>query len=115
MDLQVGKKIDSILYVEDETILRDEMSSFLQNFCTNLYVAQDGLEALSLFQKHENIQLVVTDIGLPGISGLELLEEMRKKEQDQVFIVISAYDETDILLQAIDLQVEGFFIKPVPF
>lgn len=69
-------------------------------------------EALE-FLKNRHIDLVITDIRMPGMSGLELIEEIKKFKPQLKFIIISGYAEFEYVKQAIDRKVDGYLLKPV--
>lgn len=104
----------SILYVEDEEILREKMATFLRKIFDHVETASDGGEG---FQKYllKPYDIVITDILMPKVNGLELIESIRKKNENQEIIVVSAYTDAEYLMQCIQLDVTGYMIKPVDF
>lgn len=102
----------SILYVEDNEIIRQTITYFLNNLVEKLIVASDGFEALERFLEFP-IDIVITDIGMPGMSGLEMAREMRKIKPDIPIIVVTAYDDSDLLLDAIEIGINYYLVKPV--
>jgi putative nucleotidyltransferase with HDIG domain len=104
----------SILYVEDEPELREGITQFLGKIFTDIDTAQNGKEGLEKYtlKKHD---IVITDIQMPKMSGLEMIKKIRKIDQRQEIIVISAYTESEYLTQSIELNVTGYIIKPIEF
>lgn len=101
----------SLLLVEDDTALNEELRVFLSDFFDTIdaYVlAEDAYEA---YQKRA-YDLVMTDIQLPQQNGLSFVEKIKKKNPSQMVIVISAYKETDYFLKSIDLGIFSFLTKP---
>lgn len=103
-----------VLYVEDDDDARDSTARILQRFIKNLRIASNGKEGLDTFQQRSDyIQLVVTDISMPVMNGLEMLKEIKKINPHVHTIVISAHNDTSNLVKAIEIGVEHFLIKPI--
>ncbi len=77
-----------------------------------IYPAQDAEQAFELFSRH-HINLVMTDIQMPGASGLELLQRMQKLREDFQAVIISGYDDFEYAKTAIHLGIEDYLLKPV--
>lgn len=104
----------SILYVEDEPKLRAEMLTFLSKIFIHVEVAADGAEGLEKYAKNRH-DIVLTDIQMPNMNGLELIREIQKINESQEVIIISAYTEPDYLIESIKMGVTGYIIKPIEF
>jgi len=106
--------IDSIrvLYVEDDTDIAEEVAYFLQKRVKELYVAKNGKEGYELFLEHKP-DIVVTDVQMPVMNGLDMSEKIRQKDQDIPIIIISAYNDTNFLTRSIGLGVASYIIKPI--
>lgn len=78
------KKIDSILYVEDEKGIQEKMSFALKTFCNRLIIADDGIQALRLY-KQQKPQVVISDIKMPNMDGLELTREIKEIKKINIF------------------------------
>ena len=102
----------SILYAEDEDILRDGMLDSLKKLFQKVYVAKNGQEAIEIYKK-EDIDLVLTDINMPIIDGMELISEINKIEANPIIIVLSAHNESKLLQKLINLDINYFLNKPV--
>jgi len=101
-----------ILYAEDESIIRINIAQQLEAFFQNVIVAKDGEEALSLFkQKRPNV--VMLDINMPKMDGLEVARYIRMIDQNIPIIMLTAYTESTLLLDAIDLHITKYLVKPV--
>ena len=110
----------SILLVEDDVELRTNMAEILKNFFVDVVVAEDGKEALELYSsfhktRDEYIDIVLTDIRMPKINGVELTQNIYEKNNEQIVIVLSAHDESEYLLPLINLGIEHFIKKPIDF
>ena len=102
----------SILYVEDDEDTRLEMSSLLELFTQNLIVAKSGRDALKLFIETKP-QLIISDIEMPGISGIEFIKEVRKMDFKIPVILLTAYTDTHYLLPAANLNIQSYLVKPI--
>jgi len=102
----------SILYAEDESIIRINIAQQLEAFFQKVVVAKDGEEALNLF-KQKKPDVVMLDINMPKIDGLEVARYIRILNQDIPIIMLTAYTESTLLLDAIDLNITKYLVKPV--
>jgi len=102
----------TLLYVEDDTDIAEEIAYFLQKHVKKLYVAQDGQEGLEVFQQYRP-DAVVTDIQMPRLNGLDMSQKIREIDSDVPIVITSAYNDTDFLTRSIELGVSGYVIKPV--
>ena len=102
-----------VLYVEDEEDILRFASMVLEDYVDKLFIARNGKEALEILKK-ENIDLIITDILMPKISGIELIREIKKNPLcDTAVIVATAHTETQYLLECIELRVDGYILKPI--
>lgn len=101
----------TVLYVEDDYENRKHTSIALSIIFDNLIIAVDGLDGLNKFKKNK-VDLIITDIKMPKLSGLEMIKEIKKIDKKCHIIFLSAHDERDILLECISLQGDGFLVKP---
>lgn len=104
----------SILYVEDEVTLNEKVTLFLRKIFDNVDTASNGLDALEKYQ-HNSYDIVLTDMLMPKMGGLELIQNIRQRNNKQEIIVLSADTGSDILSQCIQLGVTGYMIKPIDF
>jgi signal transduction histidine kinase len=102
----------SILYVEDETEVREALSDILSMKFDKLYVAPNGEEGLEAYHKYSP-DLVVTDIKMPRMDGIELTKAIREDNKDIPIIITSAHSETEYFIDLIDLGVDQYIIKPI--
>ncbi|QGG48608.1 two-component system response regulator [Heliorestis convoluta] len=108
-----AKKL-SVLLVEDDENIRMQMERILKRFFQKVYIAEDGEKGLELFNsKTKQIDLILTDIAMPNMNGLDMIQAMGENRYDQPVIMISAHNDSDNLLRAITVGVDDFIIKPV--
>ncbi len=104
----------SILYIEDNREIAEEIAFFLEPRVKKLYCAYDGQEGLSLYNKvHPDI--IITDIQMPIMNGIEMIKEIRERDSDIPIIITTAFNDSEYMFQALDLQVDGYLIKPLRF
>jgi len=104
----------SILYVEDDAETRKNVSRMLDIFVSKLYVASNGLEGLDLYRDHAP-ELVVTDIMMPVKNGLEMARDIRQLSPGCQIIIMTAFNESEHLLECINIGINQFIQKPVDF
>ena len=103
-----------VLYVEDNDELRSYFTKILRMKVKNVDVFEDGALALRFFkEKKAEIDLVITDVEMPNMSGITLLKEIRDIDDEVPYIILSAYIKPEYLLDAITHGVTSYFQKPV--
>lgn len=105
-------KESSVLYVEDEKELRDETEEFLRRFFSVVDLAEDGEAG---WQKYNSrpYDIVIADINMPKMSGIELTKAIKADHPEQAIIIVSAHNESEYLLELINVGVEHYVLKPV--
>ena len=101
-----------LLYVEDNADARMQTLKLLDNFFRNIVVAIDGKDGLEKFKK-DNFELIITDINMPNKNGIEMISDIKLLNPDIFCLIISAHNETNYFIDAIELGVDGFLMKPV--
>ncbi len=104
----------SILFCEDDCLTQETIKLFFEDEVANFYQAYNGEEAWELFNSYP-IDVVITDINMPHLNGISLVKLIRSKEPNIPIIMLSAYDDKEILLEAIELGVKTFIPKPIDF
>jgi len=106
-----------VLLVEDEKDAREILSFYLNTIFEKVIVAKDGQEGLEIykktFDKGDVFDLILTDIKMPNMDGMAMLEHIYAINKNQKFIIVSAYRDEEKLLKSIDLRVIGYFVKPL--
>lgn len=103
-----------VIYVEDELDLQKVVVSFLFDIVEQIDYFSNGLEALEAFNEND-YDLILTDINMPKLNGLQLIEEIRKKDKKIPIIVTSAYDDKNYMNKVKDLGVSSYLLKPLDF
>ncbi len=107
-------KETTILYCEDETELHNVTVSLLSRIAKTVLAARDGEEGLRLYREHQHeIDMVITDIGMPKMNGLEMTRQIKEMTPFIPVIVTTAYSSTDHLFEAIDIHVDKYVLKPL--
>lgn len=101
-----------VLLVEDESEIQEQLKSFLLRFFTRVDTANNGKEALKMFGSN-SYDLVITDLTMPYMDGMELTTNIRDMKKSQHIIVISAYSDSEKLIELINIGVDGFILKPI--
>ncbi len=102
----------SVLFVDDNETIRQLYRRILEKHVNYLYIAENGSHGLELYRKHKP-DLVITDMVMPVMNGLEMVKEIKKIAPDAKFVVMSAYSEKDSFIESIHLGVDGYLMKPV--
>ena len=104
-----------VMIVEDEELILQGIRNILDWESLGLevvHMAHDGVEALDMWEQ-EPVHIVVTDISMPEMDGLTLLQEIRKREEQVRFIILTGYDEFNYAREAIRLGVDNYILKPI--
>jgi len=109
---EIRLKKSSILLAEDEDRLRDSFKKVLLLYVDEVYTAADGEEALELYKEHSP-DILITDLKMPKLNGLELIKTIRKENQLIPIIVTSAYTDQNFLLESIKLSLVEYVVKPI--
>ncbi len=107
-----GKLDITVLFVEDEELLRAIYERILDKFVKRLYVAENGKEGLEFYKKYKP-DLIITDIMMPVMDGLEMVEHIRQRDNNVRLVILSAYGEAEYFMDAIKIGVNSFLLKPV--
>lgn len=104
----------SVLFVDDEVDIRQSFEDrFEDQF--SVHLASNGDEALEFFQRENSVNVVVTDIRMPSMDGLELIKKAKDVDPDMGFIVVSGHGDTDDVIAALRLGARNFIRKPYSF
>ena len=101
-----------LLYVEDDSEIRTVFERFLRRRVRNVIVAANGQEGYDMYTKHKP-DLIITDIQMPIMSGLEMCSIIRDENTAIPIIVTTAHSETQFFQEAINLSINMFLLKPI--
>jgi DNA-binding response OmpR family regulator len=106
------KKNITILYVEDNDFIREEAIEYLSLLYTNILEASNGQEALDIYASSKP-DIIITDIEMPIINGLQMVKAIRRNDKKTPIIIITAFMNPEYLLEAIELQLVKYILKPI--
>lgn len=113
IDLRELKQI-TVLYVEDDNVIRAQTLSVFEKIFKKVYVGKDGKQGVNLFYNHKDeLDVIVTDLNMPKMSGLELAEEVHKVSKYIPVIFTTAYTDEEFLIKAISLNIDSYVTKPL--
>jgi PAS domain S-box-containing protein len=101
-----------VLLIDDEEGIRKVMSITLTDANYQVLSVADGETGIKLCDQ-ETPQIVITDIRMPGMDGIEVLKRIKEKDPDKEVIVITAFGETEVAIRALQLDASDFITKPI--
>lgn len=114
--LTVGMSKKTILVVDDEPKFRFSLGLILKNQGFNVIEAKDGVEALRFFSEasgqRPGVDLIITDIKMPGMDGLELLENIIRRKEKVRTLVMTGYGDRETTLKLQGMGIYGIIHKP---
>ncbi len=99
-----------ILVVEDDKVIREGICEYLSEFGYEMYEAEDGRKALDIF-KDKDINLIILDIQIPLLNGLEVLKEVRKESKIPI-LMLTAFSDEEYKISAFSSLADGYIEKP---
>ncbi len=102
----------NILYIEDDKLTREITAHLLKKMCTKLILSEDGLDGFIKFKSH-NIDLIITDLSMPKINGVEFIKMIRDIDNDVPIIIISVDTNGELLCNSINYGIQGYIHKPI--
>jgi len=104
----------TILYCEDEIDLREVTAEILSQYTNKVYSCENGLIGLNTFkQKADEIDLIITDINMPELGGLDMVREIKQINDNIPIIVTTAFSNSSYLLDSINLGIDQYVLKPI--
>jgi len=102
----------TVLYVEDDPQVRQYMTEFLNRYCKEVYACDNSEVGMEIYhKKHPDILLL--DINLPGMSGIDMATLIRKNDKKTRILISTAYTNKEFMLRAIELELTRYLVKPV--
>jgi len=105
-------KEKSVLFVEDDVITRTEIAGMLEVLFAKVYIASNGEEALYIYED-ESPDIILSDIKMPKIDGISFIRKVRNDNYKIPVVLMTSFAEQDLLLNAANLSVDGYLVKPV--
>jgi DNA-binding response OmpR family regulator len=102
----------TVLFVEDEVEIRQNFTLYLKHFFKAVYEAGDGKEAYEIY-KDKKPDIMIVDINLPSMSGLELLGKIRQNDHTTRALILTAHSDSEYLMQATQLKLTKYLLKPI--
>ena len=102
------------LYVEDEVDLRQSVYEYLEKIFKKVHSANDGIDGLNKYKKNK-YDVVITDIEMPNMNGLEMSKAIKQINTTQEIIIMSAYTNISYFIDAIQIGISGYIIKPMDY
>jgi len=104
----------TILYIEDEDNIRLNITKTLQLICKKVFSVESADLALNIY-KNNKVDIILSDINLPGMSGLEFTKIVRQENRLIPIILLTAHTNTELLLEATRLRLIDYLTKPIDF
>ena len=101
------------MYIEDDTLATSKLKNILEKYYNKIIIASNGEDAFEKMKNEPKIDLIISDINMPKMDGLEFLEELRKDNSNMPFVFVTARDEPDKMLKAIQLDINNYVLKPI--
>jgi DNA-binding response OmpR family regulator len=114
IDYKEKLKTFTILYVEDDANIRKNLSNTLDIIFYKVLSSSNAEDALVMYEEN-SVDIILSDINLPGINGLDFVKKIREQNQKIPIIMLSAYTNTDFLLEATKLKLVNYLTKPIDF
>lgn len=102
----------SVLIVEDDKLSLFMYTEFLKTVVSEVYSASNGFDGIRIFRKNKP-DIVITDIMMPEMDGLEMIKKIKDIDPDVKAIMISGHSDADYFIRSIDLGVDAYLLKPV--
>ena len=102
----------SILLVDDEEGIRKVLSIALSDLGYQVYTAENGVEALRIFEG-KRPPIVLTDIKMPEMDGIELLRRLKELSPDTEIIMITGHGDMDLAIKSVKYEATDFVTKPI--
>ena len=113
MNIELLKQ-STLLYVEDDLNVSGIFCNIMGQTFKKMHVAYDGDEGLEIFEKYKDeIDIIITDINMPKLSGIDMIEHIRKINYDVPIIITSAFGDEKSLKRIVNLAIDGFVNKPL--
>lgn len=100
-----------VLVVDDDAFVREMLSMLLEMDGYEVKTAEDGASAIASLDADPAVDLVISDMNMPGINGLELIPEVKKRNPEAPIIILTSFDDVYIVSEAIERGAEDYIVK----
>jgi two-component system, OmpR family, response regulator VanR len=105
-------KNKSVLFVEDDEIIKSQLTEVLEMLFKEVYTASNGKDAYDIYED-ESPDIIISDIKMPVLDGLALAEKIRLHDYEIPIILLTSFTEQELLIHAVNLSIDGYIIKPI--
>jgi len=102
----------TLLFVENEKGIRDNLEEILSLYFKKVHIAIDGQDGLEKYKQFKP-DLIITDVKMPHLNGIQMIQQIRKTDQKTDIVIISAYTEVDDILTSVELNLLKYIVKPI--
>lgn len=102
----------TLMYVEDDYLAQEWMKMMLEDEFKEFYQAFDGEDGLDIYKEYKP-DIIISDVNMPTLDGLDMAKKIKEIDRNQPIIIMSAFDDRDTLLKAINIGIDYFTPKPV--
>ncbi len=102
----------TVLYAEDEEGIRANVSDSLRYYVDEVLEASNGKEAFEIYTQ-EKPDIILSDIHMPVMNGIDFIKKVREEDRDIPVVMITAHTDKEYLLEAVELHMEKYIVKPV--
>ena len=104
----------TILYVEDDLEVLEYIGEILDNFFLKVIKAVNGVDGLEKFVQYENqIDIIISDINMPKMSGIDMIQKIKNRYPNFPIILLSAYNSPEYFMEAMDVNADAYILKPI--
>ena len=104
-------KLPKVLICDDEEGIRESLKLILGDHY-ELILTKDGLQCLDVLEKSKDIGLVLMDIKMPKVNGLDVLKQVKEKHSSLPVVIVTGYKSTETAMEAVRLGASGYIVKP---
>jgi len=102
----------TLLFIENEIGIRENFKEYFELIFKNVYLGIDGVDGYEKYKEYKP-DLIITDIKMPNMNGIELVQKIRQEDQETQIIVISAHTDVEYLLSCVPLGLIKYIVKPL--
>jgi DNA-binding response OmpR family regulator len=104
----------TLLYAEDDALIRENLLYILRDFFDEILIVKNGQEALDVYREKQP-DTILLDICMPEINGLDVAKMIREEDESVPIIMLTGHSDRERLLEAVNLKLEAYLVKPVDY